>query len=222
MCSSRTQHDSVYAFDADGLSQTPVWQVSFINPSLGITTVPQGDINNTTNPANDIVPEFGITGTPVIDPQSGTLYVVAETKEIDTAGKAHIVQRLHALDITTGAEKFGGPAVLGDAILTAPYLQGGHSIYVSGPTVTGSGSDSTGGVVPFDAVWALNRGGLLLLNGIVYVPWASHGDSGPYHGWVTAYNAQTLGLVAVFNDFAKRHNANRGWDMDGGGRAGGR
>ena len=197
-----TQHDSVYAFDADGLSQTPVWQVSFINPSLGITTVPSGDVNTSPNcPAapscpNDVVPEIGITGTPVIDPQSGTLYVVAETKEIDAAGKAHHVQRLHALDITTGAEKFGGPALLGDAILSAPYLSGGTSTYVSGPTVTGSGSDSTGGVVPFDAVWALNRSGLLLLNGIVYVPWASHGDSGPYHGWVTAYNAQTLGLVA--------------------------
>ena len=164
-----TEHDSVYAFDADGLSQTPVWQVSFINPSLGITTVPSGDVNNTTNPANDIVPEIGITGTPVIDPQSGTLYVVAKTKEVDASGKAHHVQRLHALDITTGAEKFGGPAVLGDAILSAPYLSGGTSTYVSGPTVTGSGSDSTGGVVPFDAVWALNRGGLLLLNGIVYV-----------------------------------------------------
>src|SRR6516165_3052113 len=193
-----TEHDSVYAFDADGLSQTPVWHVSFINPSLGITSVPQGDINNTTDPANDIVPEFGITGTPVIDPQSGTLYVVAKTKEV-VAGQAHYVQRLHALDITTGAEKFGGPVVLGDAILSATYLSGGHSTYVSGPSVTGSGSGGTGNTVPFDAVWALNRGGLLLLNGIVYVPWASHGDSGPYHGWVTAYNAQTLGLVAVFN-----------------------
>src|SRR5262249_15276126 len=150
-------------------------------------------------PANDIIPEIGITGTPVIDPQSGTLYVVAKTKEV-VAGQAHIVQRLHALDITSGAEKFGGPVVLGDAILTAPFLQGGNSIYVSGPTVTGSGVGSTGNTVPFDAVWALNRGSLLLLNGVVYVPWASHGDSGPYHGWVTAYNAQTLSLVAVFNN----------------------
>ena len=194
-----TEHDSVYAFDADGLSQTPVWQVSFINPSLGITTIPSSDVNNTTSPTDDIVPEISITGTPVIDPQSGTLYVVAVTKEIDAAGKAHHKQRLHALDITTGAEKFGGPALLGDAILTGPYLQGGHSIYVSGPTVPGSGSDSTGGVVPFDAAWGFNRGALLLLNGFVYIPWGSHGDSGPYHGWVSAYNAQTLALVALFN-----------------------
>ena len=88
--------------------------------------------------------------------------------------------------------------------------------------MTGSGSDSTGGVVPFDAVWAFNRSGLLLLNGIVYVAWASHGDSGPYHGWVTAYNAQTLGLVAAFNISPNGTTPNRGWDMDGGGRAGGR
>ena len=222
-----TEHDSVYAFDADGLSQTPVWQVSFINPSLGITTVPSGDVNNTTGelPAapscpNDIVPEIGITGTPVIDPQSGTLYVVAKTKEVDASGKAHHKQRLHALDITTGAEKFGGPVVLGDAILSAPYLSGGTSTYVSGPTVTGSGSDSTGGIVPFDAVWALNRGGLLLLNGIVYIPWGSHGDSGPYHGWVTAYNAQTLGLAALFNDSPNGTTQTEGgiW-MGGGGPA---
>src|SRR6516162_7282924 len=84
-----TEHDSVYAFDADGLSQTPVWHVSFVNPSLGITTIPSSDVNNTTSPTDDIVPEISTTGTPVIDPQSGTLYVVAVTKEIDAAGKAH-------------------------------------------------------------------------------------------------------------------------------------
>ena len=194
-----TEHDSVYAFDADGLSQTPVWQVSFINPSLGITTIPSSDVASDNSPTADIVPEISTTGTPVIDPQSGTLYVVAVTKEIDAAGNAHHKQRLHALDITTGAEKFGGPALLGDSILTSPYLKGGTSSYVSGPTVPGKGSDSTGGVVPFDAVWEFNRGGLLLLNGIVYVPWGSHGDAGPFHGWVSAYNAQTLGLVALFN-----------------------
>ncbi len=191
-----TEHDSVYAFDADGLSLTPLWKVSFINPSLGITTVPANDVNNTPQtPGNDIIPEIGITGTPVIDPQSGTLYVVAKTKEI-VGGQAHYLQRLHALDITTGAEKFGGPVVIGDAILTAPFTQGGTSIYVSGPSVT----NSSGNKVSFDAVWALDRGGLMLLNGVLYIAWASHGDSGPYHGWVTAYNPQTLALVALFNN----------------------
>src|SRR5262249_41896001 len=169
-----TQHDSVYAFDADGLMSVARWQVSFLGP--GITPVPASDVNNTTDVGQDIVPEIGITGTPVIDPQSGTLYVVAKTKEI-IGGQAHQVQRLHALDVATGAEKFGGPVVIGDAILTAPFLQGGTSIYVSGPSVPGTGDGSSGGISRFDAVWALNRSGLLLVNGVVYIAWASHGDS---------------------------------------------
>ena len=167
-----TQHDSVYAFDADGLSTGPLWQVSFIDASSGITTVPALDVYNDT-----IRPEIGITSTPVIDPTSGTLYVVPWTKE----GNSY-VYRLHALDLTTGAEKFGGPVL----------------VQASVPGV-GQGSDGQGNVA-FQAVRQNQRPALLLSQGVVYVAFASGGgDLPPFHGWVLGYDAQTLAQVAVFN-----------------------
>src|SRR6185312_1339644 len=86
-----TEHDSVYAFDADGTTANPLWQRNFINPAAGITTVSDDDFPEA---YEDIAPEIGITGTPVIDSSSSTLYVVAKTKE-----NGKFVQRLHALDI---------------------------------------------------------------------------------------------------------------------------
>ena len=170
-----TEHDSVYAFDANGLSTTPLWQLSFINPGAGITSVPAAD----TGECCDIPNEIGITSTPAIDPATGTLYVVAATKEVSGAN-TNYVQRLHALDIASGAEKFGGPVV----------------IQATGP---GTGDGTSGGQVPFDPLRENQRTGILVLNGNVYLAFGSHGDNHPWHGWVLAYNATTLQQTLAYD-----------------------
>jgi hypothetical protein len=163
-----TEHDSVYAFDADGDQSTPIWHDSFINPAAGVTPIPPADTGET----GDIPNEIGITGTPVIDPSSNTLYVVAATKEV-SGGTTTYVNRLHALDLSTGAEKFGGPVVI-----TAK--------------VPGTGVDAQNGMISFNNITENQRAALTLVNGEVYVAFANHGFNPPYHGWVMAYNASTL------------------------------
>ena len=190
-----TQHDSVYAFDADNPTLGPnhnglYWQDSFINPAAGINTVPSGDTGST-----DIVPEIGITGTPVIDGSSSTLYVVAKTKEHRSDGD-HYVQKLHALDLATGGEKFNGPVLIGDTMFGGP--DGGFTD-VTNIAVPGTGDGSDGTTVRFNALRENQRPSLVLLNGIVYIGWASHGDVSPYHGWLVGYNAATLQPVTIFN-----------------------
>ncbi len=173
-----TEHDSVYAFDADsntGSNAAPLWQVSFLNPSAGITSVPNGDVN-----CNDIVPEVGITSTPVIDPASGTIYVEAKTKEV-VSGVTNYVHRLHALDVATGTEKFGGPVIIQASVLG-----------------TGDGNDGLGNV-PFNPLTQFNRTGLLLNNGAVYFGYAAHCDNGPYHGWLVEFDATTLATNGFFS-----------------------
>ena len=127
-----------------------------------------------------IVPEVGITSTPVIDADTGTLYVLARTKERTRSPSAHYAQHLHALAITTGLEKFGGPI---DIIAK----------------INGRGTGSQSGKVEFDPLRENPRASLLLANGSVYLTWASSCDVGPYHGWVMAYEAHTLKQKAVFN-----------------------
>ncbi|MGI9101786.1 MAG: pyrrolo-quinoline quinone [Terriglobales bacterium] len=168
-----TEHDSVYAFDADGKQQTPLWHVSFINPAAGITTVD----SKTDFPVvyDDISPEIGITSTPVIDPATGTIYVVPKTKE-----NGVFFQRLHALDITTGAEKFGGPVVIKASTPGGADLNDGNGNAILSPLIN------------------LQRSALLLQNGIVYLAFASEGDFDPYEGWLLGYDAATLKQVVVF------------------------
>jgi hypothetical protein len=171
-----TMNNSVYAFDADtnqGANAQPLWQVNFNNPAAGITPVPVADVQTGQNIRNP--GPIGVMGTPVIDPASRTLYLVARTKENGT-----YVQRLHALDLSTGAEKLGGPKVI-----TA--------------SVAGTGNDNVGGVVSFNPKWQNQRPGLALANGIVYIAWSSHEDTLPYHGWVMGYDAATLAQTGALN-----------------------
>lgn len=163
-----TENDSVYAFDADNGNQ--LWQVS----ALGKNEAPSDN-----HGCSQISPQIGITSTPVIDRKSGphgTIYVVAMST--DSAGK--YFQRIHALDITTGKEEFGGPTTI-----QARY--------------PGTGDNSRGGFVYFDPAQYAERQGLLLLNGVVYTAWTSHCDARPYTGWVIGYNENTLDRTDVIN-----------------------
>ena len=163
-----TEHDSVYAFDAD--NGTTLWKVSLLGA------------NETTSDARNcsqVIPEIGITATPVIDRSrgpNGVIYVVAMSKN----RTGTYFQRLHALDVTTGAEVLGGPT----------------NIQASFP---GTGDNSSGGNVIFDPKQYAERAGLLLLNGILYTSWTSHCDIRPYTGWIIGFDASSLSRKSVLN-----------------------
>ena len=162
-----TERDIVYAFDAD--STNLFWQASM----LGSNETPSDDRG-----CSQVTPEIGITATPVIDRQlgpNGTIFVVA----MSTVGSSNYFQRLHALDLATGADRL--PAVTISA------------------TYPGSGDNSSGGNVIFDPAQYKERPGLLLLNGVIYTAWSSHCDIRPYTGWIMANNEQTLAQTAVLN-----------------------
>ena len=160
-----TEHDSVYALDAN--AGTVLWQVSV----LGMGETPSDD-----HGCSQITPEIGITSTPVIDRAAGVIYVVGMSKN----ASGSYFQRLHALDLTSGAERFGGPV----------------DIRASYP---GTGDNTSGGNVIFDPKQYAERAGLLLLNGTIYTTWTSHCDFRPYTGWIIAYNASTLAQSSVLN-----------------------
>ncbi len=175
-----TEHDSVYAFDADGKSTSPIWKRSFIDSANGITTAQSSSI-----PETNITPEIGITGTPTIDGTGKTLYVVAKTLE-----NGAYVHRLHALDTATGAEKLGGP------------------VQVTG-SAPGVGFGSVNGMIPFDSTasrYAIQRAGLALSNGVLYVAFALHLDRNGFHGWVIGYDAATLAQRFIICTTPDVHN----------------
>jgi hypothetical protein len=170
-----TVSNSVYAFDADDpAASAPLWRNTYINPPQ-VVPVHRTDVGQTCGTYLDFAGNIGIVGTPVIDPATQTIYFVARTKESGT-----FVQRLHAVDIRDGSARPGSPVVI-DA------------------NVPGTGSGSVGGVVPFDKRTHNQRAGLMLLNGVVYIAWASHCDQGPYHGWIMGYDAASLQQVMVYN-----------------------
>jgi hypothetical protein len=171
-----TMNDSVYAFDADTSPCTQRWKVSLLN---GGTPVSPADTGET----GDINTKIGVLSTPVIDPASKTLYAVSKTNE---ATGYH--QRLHALSLVDGSEKFGGPADITSALTVAGSGDTGDA---------GVGCTASAGRVPFCPLRQNQRPALLLLNGVVYIASASHGDNTPYHGWVIGYNASNLAQAPV-------------------------
>lgn len=194
-----TQNDTVYAFDADsasGSNAQPLWQASLVDVGHGAApdatpvhvrefgTGPQGEIL-----CGDIYPQIGVTSTPVIDKAAKTLYVEAKSKE-----NGAFVQRLHALDLTTGKEKAGSPVVIGAGV-TMPEL--------------------------FDPLWHVNRPALLLDHQTVYVAFGSHCDGleqHRYRGWVFSFDARTLAPKAVLPLTRGTANAGSIW-MSGAGPA---
>lgn len=177
-----TEHDGLFAFDADAAPCVTLWSVSLIDAghggSGGETTVPAGTTGNLVGSGfGDVQPEVGVTGTSVIDPATNTLYVVSKSV---SAAQTNFYQRLHAIDLTSGNERPGSP------------------ITISG-TYPGTGDGGT--TVTFNARTQFQRVGLALVNGIVYLAWAAHEDTAPYYGWAMGYryDGTSFSQTAVLN-----------------------
>ena len=193
-----TEHDSVYAFDADSSACVTYWHANFVNGTT-VTTVPASVPYESTNLMTwDILNEIGITGTPAISAAEGALYVVAKTQETDSNNNVTYHDRLHALALATGGEEANPPV---DIAATA--------------------KTNSGGTISFTSLIQNQRAALTLssyTNGTaVYIAWSSYSDNGAYHGWVMAYDAATLVQIAAWNDTP---NGTKGgiW-MSGGGIA---
>lgn len=184
-----TQHDSVFAFDADTGPCVTLWQANLLTAAYGGAT---GEVPVVWNDVGacygDIYPEVGVTGTPVIDINRNVLYVVAQSEipggsSGNCAGSSGtFYHRLHALDITTGIEKFNAPVTIA-------------------ASVPGVGDGSVGGIVSFASQLQHNRSGLALTSDEnVYVAFAAHEDATPYHGWLLGYHGDNVQQqISVFN-----------------------
>ena len=179
-----TVNDTIYAFDADDPTVTsPYWQTNFLWSANGTNAVAPRNTDMTGACGGNYVDysgQFGIAGTPAIDPVSQTMWVVVRTKET-TSSTTNYVQRLHALDITTGAERANSPVIIA-------------------ATVPGTGDG--GATVSFDPYKNNQRSALALASGTIYIDWSSHCDWGPYHGWLMAYDAVSLLQTGAYCDTA--------------------
>jgi len=224
-----TQHDSLYALDAN--TGQVLWQDSFLNitdptnltATTGVTPISANStVNDVVNTA-DVNPEIGILSTPVIDPNTNLMYLVAATKEFRGSNR-HFVQRLWAVNLADGSAALGGPRVIGDTLKNTPTsgsTQYKNYQYFAGPIVNGTGnnggpnlnadgwdastdpnhagySPSAHGQIAFNALLQMGRPAVTLVGDTIYLGFASHGDDGPYYGWILAYRASNLALSGVF------------------------
>ncbi len=178
-----TENDSIYAYDADsntGANAKPLWKITLLDAAHGAGAGATAIKSSGTAIANqgDIGPTIGITGTPVINPATNTMYVVGNTEE-----SGLFYSRLHAINIITGAEQTGSAVQQTPVVISA--------------TVSGTGTGSSGGKLSFSPLMSSQRAALDYYNGYVYIAYASHGDIGPWHGWLFAYNAQSMQQTAV-------------------------
>lgn len=204
-----TQHDSLYAIDAE--TGIIVWQTSFLTSGLPgattITSMPAADTGS-----SDTAPEIGICSTPVIDGATNLLYVTAKTKQIINGATStpNYVYTLYKIDITNGNATPNANIVSSMVIGDTAYDGSNYTFRTNtDPTAaqdpfvygTGDGAITINGKsrVYFNAMREMNRPGLLLYNGTIYVAFGSHGDQSPYHGWLLGFDKSTLAVNAVCN-----------------------